>query len=42
MKIDCPLICPMCLLQYDERLFLLEQKDQNLPHPTLDLQVVPF
>ena len=32
----------MYLLQYDERLFLPEQKDQNLPHPTLDLQIVPF
>src|SRR5262249_49249813 len=32
----------MSLLQYDERLFLPEQKDQNLPHPTLDLQIVPI
>src|SRR5574344_1809550 len=32
----------MSLLQYDERLFLPEQKDQNLPHPTLDLQIVLF
>ena len=29
----------MYLLQYDEKLFLPEQKDQNLPRPTTDLQV---
>ncbi|OMP07250.1 hypothetical protein CCACVL1_01342 [Corchorus capsularis] len=29
----------MSLLQYDERLFLPEQKDQTLPRPTLDLQI---
>ncbi|XBI43333.1 hypothetical protein VPH35_108114 [Triticum aestivum] len=28
--------------QYDEKLFPPEQKDQNLLHPTLDLQLVLF
>ncbi|RDY14680.1 hypothetical protein CR513_00207, partial [Mucuna pruriens] len=32
----------MFLLRYDEKLFPPEQKDQNLPHPTRDLQIVPF
>ena len=32
----------MSLLQYDERLFPPEQKDQNRPHPMLDLQIVLF
>ena len=32
----------MHLLQYDERLFRPEQKDETLRHPTQDIQLVPF